>query len=170
MAGLATNQLQIYRQMACKTVQPGDHDSPLVLTNNNTNFLYQAYLGRAVASSSNMIGVFVDDNAIKTGSTGPLIGDTARTWYEGVSFARVNSFQITSASYAPGTHAAVLTWRSTPDSLSLTTPTYTVQKKNALSDPTWSTLAAGLSCGGSTTSFLDIGPGDKTAFYRISSP
>jgi len=72
MSGLATNQMQVFRQMACKTVQPGDHNSTLVLTNSATNFLYQAYVGRMIASSSNTVSVFVDDNAIALGSTTTL--------------------------------------------------------------------------------------------------
>ena len=43
VAGLTTNQMQVYRQMACKTVQAGDHNSLLVITNASTNFLYQAF-------------------------------------------------------------------------------------------------------------------------------
>ena len=170
MAGLATDQMQIYRQIACKTVRPGNHLSALVLTNNNTNFLYQAYLGRAVASSSNTLTVFVDDNAIKTGTTTPLIGDTARSWYEGVSFARVTPLQITSVTRDSLTLSTTLTWSSTPNSLSLTTPTYTVQKKNALSDVGWTNVAAGLASGGSTTSYADTSSGNAAAFYRVSSP
>ena len=170
MAGLAINQMQVYRQIACKTVRPGDHNSSLVLTNNGTNFLYQAYIGRAVASSSNTLSVFVDDNAIKTGTTNSLIGGNVRTWYDGVSFAPVTSFQITGVAFNAAAHSATLTWRSTPGALSLTTPTYAVQKKNALSDATWTTLATGLLSGGSTTSYVDTSAGAATAFYRISAP
>jgi hypothetical protein len=42
-----------------------------------------------------MIDVFVDDEAIKTGTTGPLSGDIVRTWYDGVSYALINGANIT---------------------------------------------------------------------------
>ena len=168
-AGLATNQMQILRQSASRTVQPGDHISPIILTNSGTNFLYQAYVGQAVASSTNTLSVFVDDNAIKAGTTSPLIGDIARTWYDGISFAKLAPLQITAITSDPLTHAISLTWSSTPVSVSLTTPTYTVQKKNALTDPSWSPLATSLPSAGSTTSFIDSSS-SATAYYRISSP
>lgn len=91
VAGLSTNQLQIFRQMACKTVRPGDHASTLVLANGSTNFLYQAYLGRIAVANDNIIRVLVDNSAIPTGTTGPLAGSTVRTWYDGISYARVSS-------------------------------------------------------------------------------
>ena len=43
---------------ALTSVQPGDHNSMLVLTNASTNFMYQAYVGRVTASSSNAVSVF----------------------------------------------------------------------------------------------------------------
>src|SRR5262249_17095405 len=71
-AGMNTNQMQTFRQMACKSVQAADYTSPLVLTNSATNFLYQAYVGRVAASISNTISVFVDDNPVAVASTGTL--------------------------------------------------------------------------------------------------
>ncbi len=75
--------------MACKEVEPGQHDSTLVLTNGAGAYLYQAYLGRVVSSNNPALNVFVDDNAIVTGTTGPLAGDSVRTWYDGISYAQV---------------------------------------------------------------------------------
>jgi lysophospholipase L1-like esterase len=92
VAGTATNQMQVFRQMACRTVQPGEHDTRLVLTNSNTNYLYQAYVGRVPASISNTLSVFVDDRSIAAGTTGPLVGDNLRTWYDGISYAKVTPF------------------------------------------------------------------------------
>jgi hypothetical protein len=81
--------MQIYRQMACKTVQPGDHESSLVLTDSSTNFLYQAYIGRAAVSNGTTISVFVDDYDVTAGTTATHAGNTNRTWYDGVSYALV---------------------------------------------------------------------------------
>jgi hypothetical protein len=170
MAGLSTNQMQIFRQMACKTVVPGDHNSSLVLTNNGTNFLYQAYLGRAIASSSNTVTAFVDDNAIQTGTTAPLIGDSVRTWYDGLSYAKVNPFQITGVSHDSIMKVTTITWASTPPSSSLSTPSYSVQRMSGLPGGSWTTLATGVPSGGSTTSYSDTLATGETAFYRVTSP
>ncbi len=153
MTGMATNQMQVYRQMACKTAQPGDHNSMLVLTNSSTNFLYQAYAGRVTTSSSNTLSVFVDDNARVTGTTATLAGNTVRTWYDGVSYAKVEappalSIQAISMS---GPTAFTLVWNSqTPTSL-LSPKTFTVQKKKALTDAVWTTVATGIISTGATT-------------------
>jgi hypothetical protein len=90
-AGLSSNNMQIFRQMASKQVEDGDHNTTLVLTGSNNTFLYQAYLGRYQASSDTIIEVFIDDWAIQTGTENTLTGDTARTWYDGVSFAAAES-------------------------------------------------------------------------------
>ncbi|MDZ7288795.1 MAG: BNR-4 repeat-containing protein [candidate division KSB1 bacterium] len=90
-AGLSTNGMQLFRQMACKQVEAGDHDSTLVLTGSGNTFLYQAYLGRVQVSANRTIEVFVDDEAIQTGTVSTLVGNTARTWYDGISYASVNN-------------------------------------------------------------------------------
>jgi flagellar hook assembly protein FlgD len=41
-------------------------------------------------SANDTFGVFVDDEAIQTGTTGTRIGNTARTWYDGISYTSVN--------------------------------------------------------------------------------
>ena len=111
MAGTATNQMQVFRQMACKTVQAGDHDATLVLTNSSTNFLYQAYVGRVTASVSNSVSAFVDDNAALTGTAGTPGSDTTRTWYDGVSYAAVTPWQlaVTNTAYDPNAQSVTLT-------------------------------------------------------------
>gem|GEM_PF-5996786 len=38
--------MQIYRQGSCQIARPEDYTAPLVFTNNLTNFLYLAYVGR----------------------------------------------------------------------------------------------------------------------------
>lgn len=90
-AGLAADRMQLFRQMACKQVEAGDYDSALVLASSGNTFLYQAYLGRVKVAANETLNVYVDDHAIQTGTSGTRIGNTARTWYDGVSYARVNT-------------------------------------------------------------------------------
>jgi hypothetical protein len=91
VAGLATNQMQVYRRAGCQSVQPTSRDSGRILQTDGTNFLYQAYLGRATPSSKGTLEIFVDDQATKTGTTQPLVGDTVRTWYEGIAYSRLSA-------------------------------------------------------------------------------
>ncbi len=93
-AGLSADRMQLFRQMACKQVEQGDHDVALVLTGSGNTFLYQAYLGRAQVSDNNTFEVFVDDEAIQTGTVRTVVGDTTRTWYDGISYARVDEHEI----------------------------------------------------------------------------
>jgi hypothetical protein len=142
-----------------------------VLSNASPNFLYQAYVGRITASVSNTLSVFVDDNATIVGTTSTLAGNTNRTWYDGVSFAKVGtpaplSIQIVQRS-APTTFT--LGWNSLPPGL-LQPQTFTVQKKSALTDTNWTTLSTGIPSAGSTTEFTDDSAGADAAFYRITSP
>ena len=168
VAGLSTNNLQLFRQMACKEVEPGEHNTTLVLSNSSA-FLYQAYVGRITDGSAD---VFIDDNDIQTGTTGTTAGDTVRTWYDGVSYAAVTSVQIKlNITYNRDTSSATLNWNSvSPLLASPSTVTYTVQKKNALTDPDWTTLATGWPSAGGTTSYTDTSAGGAAGFYRITSP
>lgn len=97
-AGFSASAMQLFRQMACQQVEDGDHDITLVLTGSGNTFLYQAYLGRVHAPANHTFEVFVDDEAIKVGTQGTLIGDVARTWYDGISYARFDNDSITSVS------------------------------------------------------------------------
>jgi len=97
-AGLAIDQLQIFRQAACKQVEAGDHNTSLVLTGAGDTYLYQAYLGRVHIDGNNTFYVFVDDHAVQTGTSGTLIGNTARTWYDGISYASLNTLAALSLS------------------------------------------------------------------------
>jgi hypothetical protein len=171
-AGLSTNQMQTYRQMACQTVQLTDYSSPPVLTNSATNFLYQAYLGRVLASSSNTISVFADDNAIAVATTGTLAGNTNRTWYDGLSYAIATpgKLQVTKIFHDSAQHATILTWSSLAPDSSLASPVYSVQRKLSLVDSNWTTIASGIFSAGNTTSFTDNTATDSSAFYRITSP
>jgi len=168
MAGTAANQMQIFREQGSEVVQAADFGSGIIVSNAATNFLYQAYVGRVTASSSNTVSVFVDDNAIEVGTTGTLLGDTDRTWYDGISFDKVNPLQIQGISVTPS--ATTLVWNSIPPQNSLTTPTYSVQKKNSLSDTNWVTVASGIPSGGGTTTNVDNSATGSAAFYRITMP
>ena len=86
-AGLSEDRMQMFRQMASKQVEEEDHHNVLVLRGSGNTFLYQAYLGRVHLRDTNSFVVYVDDNAIQTGSSGTLIGGTARTWYDGISYS-----------------------------------------------------------------------------------
>ena len=169
VAGLSTNQLQVFRQMASQQVEPDTHNSALVLTNGTNAFLYQAYLGRVQLTTNTAFPVFVDSDALQTGTVTNLIGDTARTWYDGVSYAKVEPFQFKSVSRS-GPSAVMLVWNSPPPEMSLTTPSYTVRKKNSLTDANWITLTNGMPSAGYTTTFTDASASGNTAFYRVSWP
>ena len=90
-AGLSEENMQLFRQMACKQVEEGYHNSELILTDKGNTYLYQAYLGRIQASSNYTLNIFIDDETIEIGTQGTMVGDRARTWYDGVSYAKVDS-------------------------------------------------------------------------------
>ena len=90
-AGLSASGMQLFRQMACKEVEDGDHNSKLVLSGSGNIFLYQAYLGSVQVSAGSTFNVFVDDSAYQVATTGTLRGDIDRTCYDGVSYAAVNT-------------------------------------------------------------------------------
>jgi hypothetical protein len=171
-AGLATNQMQTYRQMACKSVQATEYTSPPVVTNSATNFLYQTYVGRVAASSSNTISVFVDDNAVAVATSGTLAGNTNRTCYDGFSYALVApaNFRVINIVRDSAAHTTTLTWNSIAPDSSLSFPVYSVQKKVSLTDPNWLTIASNLFSAGNNTSFTDQTATGASAFYRITSP
>ncbi len=169
-AGLVATNLQTFRSQKCGQVQTATQDTAVVLTNNVTNFLYQAYVGRVSVSNNLAVTVFVGANAVLTGGNGSTSGNnTVRTWYDGISYAKVEPFQIKSVSFNAAGNTATITWNSPLPQYSLTMPTYTVQKKNSLTDPGWTTLTNGLPSAGYTTSFMDTAASD-TAFYQISWP
>jgi hypothetical protein len=174
MTGLTVTNMQTFRSDKCAQVQPWIQDADLILTNTSPsiNYLYQAYVGRVVVSNNYSISVLVCGNAIQTGTTNTLVGDTCRTWYDGVSFAKVEPLQIKKV-YASGPSAISLVWNSPPPELSLTTPTYTVQKTSSLNPPiSWTTVATGIPATSKayTTTNVDNAASGSTAFYRITWP
>ncbi len=86
-AGLSQDNMQIFRQMACKQVMSEDHDTELVLTGEDNTFLYQTYLGRVTIEADDTLNVFIDDEAIMVGSADSEVGDICRTWYDGISYS-----------------------------------------------------------------------------------
>jgi hypothetical protein len=171
-AGLILTNMQVYRSEKCQQVQAWAQDTALVLTNTSptTNYLYQAYLGRVTASSSNTLSALVAGQPLQTGTNSFNVGDTCRTWYDGISYAKVDPLQIQKVLHN-GPFSVTLTWNSVPDQLALTRPTYTVWKKNLLTDPNWTMLATGLPSGGYITSYTDNPLASSgSAFYRVSRP
>jgi hypothetical protein len=171
-AGLAAGNMQVYRSGKCGQVQPWAQDATLVLTNTSPaiNYLYQAYVGRVVVTNNFTVNVLVGAWPYQTGTTN-LVGNTCRTWYDGVSYAKVNPLQINSV--VAGNSSVILTWNSPPPEMSLTTPTYTVQKTTSLVPPvTWTTIATGIPATSeaySTTNVDNSATGDS-AFYRVTRP
>lgn len=90
-AGLSPGTMQLFRSMACKQVESGEHDTKLVLTGTGNVGLYRAYLGRAQVTVNSTFDVFVDDSAVQVATSGTLRGDIDRTWYDGVSYAAVST-------------------------------------------------------------------------------
>jgi hypothetical protein len=170
-AGLTATNMQVYRSDKCEQVQPWTQDTILVLTNTSpaSNYLYQAYVGRVVVTNNFTINALVGDWPYQTG-TNVLVASTCRTWYDGVSYARVSPLQITSATYNAAASSVTLVWNSPPPQLSLTTPTYSLQKKNALTDPNWVTVATGIPSGGYATTNVDTIAIYNSAFYRVTWP
>ena len=91
-AGLSEDGMQLFRHMACKQVEDGDHNTTMVLSGSGNTFLYQAYLGRVQVSAGGTFDIFVDDEAIQTGTLSTSVGDVARTWYDGISYSGADDF------------------------------------------------------------------------------
>ena len=166
-AGLSTNGTQILRQMASKSVEPGQHTGEIVLTNSGGSFLYQAYVGRVTGASFEVV---VDDEPIQTGTASTSVGNSARTWYDGISYARVETFGITEVVRNGDGSSATVTWKSRPAELSLIMPTYTLLRKTSVAAPSWATVAAGIPSSGYTTSFVDTNAPGEAAFYTLTMP
>jgi hypothetical protein len=88
-AGLTETDMQLFRRIVGESVDGTDFTTAPVLIGGETSSLYQAYLGRVRLAANANLDVFVDDDAVQTGTTGTLIGNTARTWYDGISYAPV---------------------------------------------------------------------------------
>jgi hypothetical protein len=171
VAGLTPATMQTFRSEKCGQVLPLTQDTSLVLTNTSpvTNYLYQAYVGRVAVSNNLNITVYVGNNAIATGGNGAtLAGNTCRTWYDGVSYAKVEPLQIKSV--VTGNSSVTLVWNSPPPQFSLSSPTYSVQRKNSQADPNWTTIASGIPSGGYATTNIDTTVTGASAFYRVTWP
>jgi hypothetical protein len=103
--GLSINSMQLFRSMACKVVDSSSYNTSLTLTgstNNESVYLYQAYLGRVQVDSNNTFNVFVDDSAVQVATQNTLAGNNNRTWYDGISYAFVNGTGIVTKVEKPG--------------------------------------------------------------------
>lgn len=89
-AGLTADGMQVFRQKACRQVDAAEYATAPLLTAGSA-FLYQAYLGRVEVASGGSLEAVVDDFAVATGSASTLTGNTARTWYDGISYAPVGA-------------------------------------------------------------------------------
>ncbi len=85
-AGLSEDSMQIFRQMASKQVDSNAHNTTLNLIETGNIYLYQAYLGHKSLAAGDTLEVFIDDEAIQTGTASTQIGDVCRTWYDGISY------------------------------------------------------------------------------------
>jgi len=172
-AGLSVSNLQVYRSEKCEQVQPWTQDTALVLTNATPagNYLYQAYVGRVVVTNNFTVDVIVGDWPFQTG-TNILVGNTCRTWYDGISYAKVDPFRIQKV-HPSGPSAVTLEWNSPPPEMSLSTPAYTVQKTTSLIPPvTWTTVATGIPAASKAyvTTTVDNSASGNAAFYRVTWP
>jgi hypothetical protein len=145
-----------------------------VLTNTSpaSNYLYQAYVGRVVVTNNFTVNVLVGDWPYQTG-TNVLVASSCRTWYDGVSYAKVSPLQITGTAYNNAVSSVTLVWNSPPSEMSLTTPTYTLQKTASLVPPImWTTVATGIPATSQayTTTNVDASANESTAFYRVTRP
>jgi hypothetical protein len=143
-----------------------------VLTNASpaANYLYRhTWVGRRPASNTRT--VLAGGNAIATGGDGATLGgNTNRTWYDGVSYAKVDPFQIQKV-FPSGPSSITLVWNSPPPEISLTMPTSTLQKTTSLIPPVaWTMLATGMRATSKAyaTTNVDNSAGGNTAFHRVT--
>ncbi|MEG8945934.1 T9SS type A sorting domain-containing protein [Rosettibacter firmus] len=87
-AGLSKNNMWTYRHIASHTVNKDEYNNNIIVNQDNL-YLYQAYLGRLDVKDSLSFYVYIDDDATKIGSSSTLTGDITRTWYDGISYAKV---------------------------------------------------------------------------------
>ncbi|MBN1577096.1 MAG: T9SS type A sorting domain-containing protein [Chitinispirillaceae bacterium] len=81
--------VQLFRQMACRTVDTNEYDSPPLVNIGDTLFLYQAYAGRDTVDSGEVVCVFIDDHVLGYEQLFGNEGDAYRTWFDGISYARI---------------------------------------------------------------------------------
>ncbi len=88
-AGLSQDNMKLFRSMACKSVTPSEYGTSPIINTGDSVYLYQAYLGRVKNIQS--VDVFIDDLPYMVGTDSPTLrGDINRTWYDGISYAKIN--------------------------------------------------------------------------------
>ncbi len=170
-AGLTLETMQTFRSARCQQVRDWTHDTSLVIANVSNNYLYQAYVGRVVVTNNSAVNVFIGGNALQTGGTGStFVGNTCRTWYDGISYAKVEPFHIQRV-YHSGPSNMTLVWNSSPPELSLASLTYTLWKATSLApSAVWTAVATNIQSGGYTTTNIDNYASGNAAFYRVTQP
>ena len=83
--------VQFFRQMACRTVDTSEYDSSLLVNIGDSLFLYQAYAGRDTLDSGEVICIFIDDHVLVDFQIIGEEGDVYRTWFDGISYARIET-------------------------------------------------------------------------------
>jgi hypothetical protein len=89
-AGLSADGTLLFRHKACQQIDSSAYDAPVTRAGEGNVFLYQGYLGRVEISAGGMLDVYIDDDAVETGTASTLVGNTTRTWYDGASVSAVN--------------------------------------------------------------------------------
>jgi len=88
-AGLSKDNTQLFRSMSCSQVSSSDYYEEPVIATGDSVYLYQAYVGRV--NNKRSIDVFINDSSYMVGTSSPSMrGDVNRTWYDGVSYAKIN--------------------------------------------------------------------------------
>jgi hypothetical protein len=166
-AGLSQDEMHLYRTMASKQVDPGAHDSTLLLSGKANTFLYQAYVGR-MSVTGNSFDVFIDDEAIQTGSQSTLVGDVARTWYDGISYSKATTILPVELTAFTGHYAGqkiILHWSTITET---NNKGFEIQKQTGGS---WSVIGYVIGKGTSTVpedySFSDFSVSGTSAVYRL---
>ena len=174
-AGLTEGNMQIFRSMACKQVDSSSHKTSLVLTGSNNTYLYQSYLGRIQADANSTYDVFVDDYSIQTGSQSTTVGDIARTWYDGISYANADQLvpvELISFTAAQSGSTIKLQWSTATE---LNNSGFEIERQivNGKEQSEWQLLAFKEGNGTTTNpvSYIfedsNIGPSSTSVRYRL---
>ena len=97
------------------------------------------------------------------------MGKAPRTWYDGVSYAKVNPLHIATIAYNAAIPAVTLTWNSIAPESALSSLTYTVLRRTSLAIAPWITVATNLPSAGTTTSYTDTPAPGSAALYRVTT-
>ncbi|MBN1309273.1 MAG: hypothetical protein JXA18_15220 [Chitinispirillaceae bacterium] len=125
--GLSPISLQIFRQMACRTVNTDEYDAPPLVNIGDTLFLYQAYAGRDTVAAGELVWIFIDDHITGDGHSFEQEGDEKRTWFDGISYAPVAAAGRIAGKTVPAVFSSHLKLHPLP-SRSLLNVTYSIDR------------------------------------------